>query len=214
MRDTAALAHPAIGVDMAQLRSLFNAGDLKAELRNPHIEPRVSEAVRARAIPSAVLIPIVPDDAGPRVVVTRRHRSIRFAGHICFPGGKCDEGDASMVETALREAHEEIGIAPAQVEVLGCLGDYYTQAGYRITPVVGLLGAAPAFRANPREVDEILSISLKRMLEPDSYRIAWRTATRGHIAFHEGDIRIAGPTVSLMVGLYECLLQAQGLLAP
>lgn len=212
MRDSQPLKHPEIAVDKGLLRQLFVEGGPFGELRNPHIEPRVGETVRARAKPSAVLIAVVDDPAGPRVLVTRRTQHIRFAGHICFPGGKVDDIDASIVDTALREAEEEICLAPSRVEVLGSLGDYYTQAGYCITPVVGIVDGPLEIAANPDEVDEIMSISMARMFQAENYRVTWRSETRGHISFHEGDIRIAGPTVSLMIGLYESLLQFRGLL--
>lgn len=210
MSGTQALDHPAIRADLGSLRRLFERADDFPELRNPHPEPRVSDEVRAGAKPAAVLIPVVDYDAGPRLLVTRRHRGIRFAGHVCFPGGTRDEEDASFVDTALREAREEIGLDPAKVEVLGRLGDYYSQSGFRIVPVVGLVRPPLQVRPNPGEVDAIYEISLARMLASDSYRITWRHTGRGHIAYVEDGVRIAGPTVSLMIGLYESLLGLEG----
>ncbi|HKI73437.1 MAG TPA: CoA pyrophosphatase, partial [Pseudomonadales bacterium] len=137
------------------------------------------------------------------------HRNIRFAGHICFPGGRVDPSDESAIATALRESEEEIALDPAEVDVLGALGDYYTQAGYRITPVVGLVSTNVTLSANPSEVEAIYRISLADMLRSQSYRLRHRTPTRGHYSYEEKDIRIAGPTVSLMIGLYESLLAFQ-----
>ena len=197
----AGLDHPNLDAGVALLRRFFEDSNEFPELRNPHIEPRVSESVRAGAKPSAVLIGIVDDPAGERLLVTRRHRNIRFAGHVCFPGGRVDP-----TETALREASEEIGLAPDTVEVLGSLGDYYTQTGYRITPVVGVVAPPLNLAANPSEVDAIYEISFARVLQSGSYKLTLR-GSRGHFSYHEGDVRIAGPTVSLMIGLYESLLR-------
>lgn len=195
---------PALDGDIRLLVDYFSDARESPELRNPHIEPRVGAEVRGRARPAAVLIAAIARD-NPTILVTRRHNRIRFAGHVCFPGGTVDPGDASPIETALRETGEEIGLDPAAVEVLGCLGDYYTQTGYCITPVVGLLHSRPTLVPNPAEVDEIYEISFARMLNPENYRLTWRNRERGHISWHEGDIRIAGPTVSIMIGLYESL---------
>lgn len=196
---------PALDGDIRLLVDHFSVERPSRELRNPHVEPRVAEEVRARARPAAVLIAAIVQDE-PTILVTRRHDRIRFAGHVCFPGGTVDPGDASPVETALRETEEEIGLDPAAVEILGCLGDYYTQTGYRITPVVGLVNSRPSLVPNPAEVDEIYEISLARVLNAGNYRLTWRNRERGHISWHQGDIRIAGPTVSIMIGLYESLL--------
>ncbi len=182
--------------------------DLAAgEVRNPHPEMPVPEAVKQSAKPAAVLIGIVPR-AEPTVLVTRRPGHIRFGGHICFPGGKMDADDRDEVSTALREAEEEIGLAPTGVEVLGTLGHYFTQSGYRIRPVVGLISDTSGIKANPSEVEEIIEISLARMFYRDAYQLAWRSADRGHLSYHEGTTRIAGPTVSMMIGLFERLHQA------
>ena len=202
----AGLDHPTLEAGVGTLRRFFAATDDFPELRNPHIEPRVSDQVRASAKPAAVLLAVVDDPDGARLIVTRRHRNIRFAGHVCFPGGKRDESDEDMVATALRETHEEIGLAPHQVEVLGRLGDYYTQAGYLIAPVVGVVPPTVTLSANPGEVDAIYQISLARTFQAQNYSLTYHGRGRGHFSFHEGEVRIAGPTVSLMIGLYESLL--------
>lgn len=207
--DATGLKHPPLAADVGLIRAYFAAAVAQPgqpELRNPHVEERVSEGVRQRAKPSAVLLPIINHAAGPTLLVTRRHAQIRFAGHICFPGGRFDTVDDSLVETALRETREEIDLASADIEVLGVLGDYYTQAGYRITPVVGLIQPPYQVLANPQEVAEIYEVSLARALDSANYTLTWHRPERGHYSFTEGDIRIAGPTVSLMIGLYEALL--------
>ncbi|MBD3647243.1 MAG: CoA pyrophosphatase [Pseudomonadales bacterium] len=191
--------------DVGMIRRYFAANPDPSEIRNPHPEKKVSEAVRSRARPAAVLIPIVDYPDGPALLVTRRHQNIRFAGHICFPGGSCDEGDESPVATALRESAEEINLDPSGVEVLGVLGNYYTQTGYRITPVVGVITPPLSVRANPAEVDEIMEVPLAHAFSPARYKVAWHNPERGHIAFTDDDVRIAGPTVSLLIGLCERL---------
>lgn len=207
---TLALAHPDLDIGVTGLRRFFAETRHLPELRNPHIEPAVPDHVRVQARPAAVLLAVVDDPAGARLIVTRRHRNIRFAGHVCFPGGKVDSEDSNPMATALREAREEIGLAPERVEVLGRLGDYYTQAGYLIAPVVGVVSPPLSLVANPAEVDAIYEISLARVFRADSYAISYRSPDRGHISFQQGQVRIAGPTVSLMIGLYESLLGVAG----
>jgi 8-oxo-dGTP pyrophosphatase MutT (NUDIX family) len=133
---------------------------------------------------------------------------------MCFPGGISDPGDSSAVATALRETHEEIDLGSEHLEVLGQLGTYYTQAGFKIVPVVALVKPGYQVRANPHEVDEIVEISMQKVLDPDSYKMTWHTRTRGHIAYEDGSVRIAGPTVSMMIGLYEALLKFSELNSP
>lgn len=209
---SSALDYPALDADVDLLRRFFDETRRFPELRNPHVEPRVSEAIRAEARPAAVLIAVIDDEAAPQVIVTRRNRNIRFAGQLCFPGGRTDVTDRNATDTALREAHEEIGLEQSRVDVLGRLGDYHTQTGYRITPVVGVVARPLRLAANPAEVEAIVEISLARVLRSASYTLTFMGNDRGHYSYHEGDVRIAGPTVSLMIGLYEALLGYTGAL--
>jgi len=193
-----------VEANLSLIRDLFIQTVDFAELRNPHVENLVSPDVRQQAAESAVLIPII-DDVTPRLMVTKRQTNIRFAGHLCFPGGRSDPGDKSGIETALRESAEEINIAAQDVEILGCLGHYYTQAGYKITPVVGIIQHPARVEANPSEVDSIYEVDLAKVLDPGSYKLTWQGDVRAHFSYSERDIRIAGPTVSLMIGLLETL---------
>lgn len=202
------LKHPVLDPDIQMIRDCMADPGGLPEIRNPHPEKPVSDEVRSRARPSAVLVPIVAAD-DPVLIVTRRHEEIRFGGHVCFPGGLQDEGDISPVDTALRETREEINLGGEHVEVLGELGPYYTQAGFRIIPVVALVKPGYVLRANPREVDEIYELSLRKVLDASHYRLTWHSPERGHYAYLEDNIRIAGPTVSIMIGLYEALLNFQ-----
>jgi 8-oxo-dGTP pyrophosphatase MutT (NUDIX family) len=195
-----------VPAELSLVRRYFKqkSQDRLAELRNPHVENPVSGSVKASAIKSAVLIPLIADrEREPRLLVTKRQAFIRFAGHLCFPGGTSDESDKSAIDTALRESLEEIDIARTDIEILGCLGDYYTQAGYRITPVVGVIQHPADVRANPDEVASVHEISLAKVLDSENYKLTWHGSDRAHYSFTEEDIRIAGPTVSIMIGFME-----------
>jgi 8-oxo-dGTP pyrophosphatase MutT (NUDIX family) len=203
--------HPPISVTARSLFEHFESDAAKelTPLRNPHHETKVDEKARRRAKPAAVLIPIVEREPESTVLLTRRHHSISYPGHLCFPGGRRDVGDASVEATALREAQEEIALDPRQVRVVGRLGDYVTQGGDRIAPVVALL--APPLDLVPREgeVEDIIEISLATIFRSDSYRLARRAprATSAHFFLEYRGAIVSGPTVSLLMGFYEELLK-------
>lgn len=132
----------------------------------------------------AVLIPLVPVLATPGlasrvgetgdldyvdfdVVYTLRSEHLpNHKGQVAFPGGK-RSGDEELLQTALRESSEEVGIVPSDVTVLGCLDDVSTMAGqYVITPWVGVLPPDYAFRANPLEVADIFAVRLTALGDP------------------------------------------------
>jgi 8-oxo-dGTP pyrophosphatase MutT (NUDIX family) len=121
--------------------------------------------------PAAVLVPLVwRPDAAPTVLLTRRTDSLpTHAGQVSFPGGKADAGDATPVDTALREAEEEIGLARDRVTVVGVLPPYVTITRFVVTPVVALLAPPLDLRAEPGEVAEIFEVPLARALDPDNY---------------------------------------------
>ena len=124
-----------------------------------------------RLVPAAVLVPFVLG-AAPSVLLTKRTAHLnKHAGQISFPGGRIDPDDASPEAAALREAHEEIALAPHQVEVMGRLGDYVTGTGYRITPVLGLLPEGTELEAlglipSPHEVESVFALPLSVLLDP------------------------------------------------
>lgn len=132
------------------------------------------------AIACAVLVPLLPlpghrDHEEYDVVYTLRSEHLpNHKGQVAFPGGK-RSGDEDLLGTALRESSEEVGIAPADVRVLGCLDDVSTMAGqYVITPWVGLLPADYPFQANPFEVADIFAVRLSALGDPRHHAQATR----------------------------------------
>jgi len=200
---------PDLDLDRPLLERYFASlgGRTPAEIGNYHQETPVGESIRARAIPASVLIPLVEHTDGLYVLLTRRSEDISYPGQVCFPGGRADPGDASPQATALREAHEEIGLDPESVRILGRLGDYYTQSAFRITPVVGLVRPPLELTPSPGEVTEILEVPLQVLTQAKSYRI-WRTVPEREQAFYaleHGKVRVTGPTVCVAMGFYEAL---------
>ena len=113
-------------------------------------------------IPAAVLILLYVKVGEVYLLFTRRTEKVAsHKGQISFPGGARDHKDESWETTALREAAEEVGITPAEVEVLGLLDDCLTvSSNYVVTPVVGATATPPQFQINPDEVEEIIEIPL------------------------------------------------------
>lgn len=132
---------------------------------------------------AAVLVLLVWRKEGPTVVLTRRSAFLpTHAGQISFPGGKKEALDASPIDTALREASEEIGLEPSSVSVLGTLPRLVTITRFSVVPVVGLI--APPFELVPQpdEVAEIFEVPLVRVMQQDQYlrHVFERDGEHGH----------------------------------
>lgn len=148
-------------MDIHRLRRAF------AGLGPPVASAREATAQRG----SAVLAPIYEDGGEAHVVLTRRSAALRVhSGEVSFPGGRRDEGER-LLDTALREAHEEIGLDPAAVEVVGELDHLGTiTSGSFIVPFVGVLPGRPHLTPSPAEVDAVLHVPLAELLDPAVYR--------------------------------------------
>ncbi len=133
--------------------------ELRADVRlfNPERPPRVA----------SVLIPLVMHADGICVLLTERTAHLHdHAGQISFPGGRVDDGDADAIATALREAHEEIGLPPANVDVVGTLPEYLTATGYKVTPVIGLIERPFSPVLDAFEVSEVFEVPLAFLMDP------------------------------------------------
>ena len=127
---------------------------------------------------AAVLIPIYPDaDGVHRLLLTKRPLTMpTHAGHLAFPGGRPDPEDRDPVDTALREAHEEVGIEPSAVEVIGFLDPIHTvEFTLFVVPVVGWMHSRPEFVPSEREVAKLLEPTLEELTDEDRWRFeVWR----------------------------------------
>lgn len=123
-------------------------------------------------IPAAVLIPLYCENGDYHVVFIKRTQTVStHKGQISFPGGSRDPEDADLRETALREAWEEVGLKPGDVEVLGELDDEFTTTShYVVTPFVGLIPWPHEFTACADEVAEILTVPLAKLLDGSAKR--------------------------------------------
>ncbi len=120
---------------------------------------------------AAVLVPLVRRPGGLTVLLTRRTDHLNdHAGQISFPGGRTDPQDADAVATALREAHEEVGLAADEIEVIGVLPTYTTVTAYEVTPVIGLLDPPRALALDAFEVAEVFEVPLAFLMDPANHR--------------------------------------------
>ncbi len=116
---------------------------------------------------AAVLMPIVDGGTSRQVIVFRRPETMsKHKGQYAFPGGRRDETDADLLATALRETHEELGIDPSRIHVLGPLAPIYTPSRYRIFPYVGWLDRMPEIVAQPDEVAEVVFVPYPWLADP------------------------------------------------
>jgi len=138
---------------------------LLARRRKRHI-------VDADRLQSAVLVPVFQKQGQYHVLLTRRTDKVKeHKGQISFPGGACEEADGTLVNTALRESAEEIGLAAEAVEVLGELDDAVSRtSNYIISPFVGLIPWPYQFKMNGDETAEIIEVPLPALLNGDSLR--------------------------------------------
>lgn len=121
-------------------------------------------------VPAAVLLGLVARAGGPHVLLTQRTAHLKdHAGQISLPGGRIETTDADAVAAALREAHEEIGLDPSGVEVLGELPVYDTVTGFRIHPVVGWIDKPSELVPDPFEVAEVFEVPLDFALDPRNH---------------------------------------------
>lgn len=172
------------------------AGDF---LMNPEFRDWVFE----RAVkPAAVLIPVVKRADELTVLMTKRTEKLNsHSGQIAFAGGKIDKADGSAVAAALREAREEIGLDPADVEVLGTMPEYFTGSGYRISPVVALVEDGVHLEANPEEVEYIFEVPLAFLMDDDNHVVGSREfggKQRHYLEMPFGDHYIWGVTAGII----------------
>lgn len=159
--------------------------------------------------PAAVLIGIVEHDK-PTVLLTQRAAHLNdHAGQISFPGGKVDPTDATPLDTALREAEEEIGLDRAFVTPVGYLDLYATGFGFRILPTVARVRPGFDLHVNTDEVDEAFEVPLAFLMDPINHQVhskEWRGMMRSYYAMPFADRYIWGATAGILRVLYERII--------
>jgi 8-oxo-dGTP pyrophosphatase MutT (NUDIX family) len=120
---------------------------------------------------ASVLIPMLKQDGAWHILFIRRTSNSNdpHSGQVAFPGGGSDPGDRDAVDTALREANEELGILPADVRILGHLMDFITVTGYRVTPIVASIPWPYPLVLEAKEVNRAFTIPLDWLVDPDNH---------------------------------------------
>jgi len=155
--------------------------------------------------PAGVLVAVQETDTGLQMILTKRSSALKHhPGQVAFPGGKVDADDADVVAAALREADEEIGLKPDNVEVVGTLPEHETITQFAVTPVLARVKQAFVPRGEPGEVEEIFNVPLAHLADISRYGIQsrhWRGVERHYYTVPYGPYYIWGATARMLHGL-------------
>ena len=170
-------------------------------------DPVMRKIAEVRPIrPAAVLVPVV-DKPEPTVLLTQRAQHLPdHPGQVSFPGGKIDKADASPLESALREAQEEIGLDRKAVTPIGYLDLYMTTLGYRIVPVLARVKPGFSLTLNSSEVDATFEVPLGFLMDQANvqrHSRDWNGMTRHYYAITFGERYIWGVTAGILRNMYD-----------
>ena len=161
----------------------------------------------ARHRPAAVLIPIVARPEGATILLTKRAAHLKdHAGQVAFPGGKMDQHETDPIQTAIREAEEEIGLGQRYIETIGYLEPYLSSTGFRIVPVVAAIDPSHHLSLDLNEVETTFEVPLTFLMNPahhETHSREWRGALRHYYAMPYKDYYIWGVTAGIIRNLYE-----------
>ena len=171
----------------------------------------VRERITRTLQPAGVLIPVMERVAGLSVLLTQRSAELKHhAGQVSFPGGRMEEHDRDIVHAALRETHEEVGIPPEAITVVGYLPPMPTITGYAVTPVVGLVADDVALQIDRTEVEYAFEVPLAFLLDSRNERALEREYQGRRVPtveFHYEGERIWGATAHILVELRKMLIK-------
>jgi len=177
-----------------------------------HQSPRILTA--KLQTPAAVLVAITDDKNNPQVILTRRAKHMpTHKGQIAFPGGKAEHEDASLVATALREAYEEVALAPEAVTVVGQMGQVLSRQGFVVTPVVGVVAAEVVSELVPNlgELDRIFTVPLSFFMDsaPEMDALPLSEGVKQVPSFYYDEYRIWGMTAFILAEFVNLVYDAR-----
>ncbi len=153
--------------------------------------------------PAGVLIPVMVRERELSVLLTQRSAALKHhAGQVSFPGGRMEEHDLDVRVTALRETHEEVGIEPHHVAVIGYLAPMPTITGYAVTPVIGLVSESAELLIDRTEVEYAFEVPLEFLLDETNDRLVDREfqgRSYPMVEFHYDEQRIWGATAQMLL---------------
>ena len=163
---------------------------------------------------AAVLIPLYKKDGNCHILFTKRTQQVKHhKGQISFPGGVFDEGDGDLRKTALREAHEEIGLEEKDAQVIGVLDDIVTVTGFVVTPFVGTIPYPYSFTLSPIEIEELIEVPLIHLLDERCFsegEMEDEYGRRAIYTYQYGRHTIWGATAQILKQLLELLPTPEG----
>ena len=163
-----------------------------------------------RQNPASVLVPVIGRPGHPTVLLTRRSDALaHHAGQVCFPGGRVEETDIDIVDTALRETEEEIGLNRRHVEIIGKLDNYVTRTGFAVTPVVGLVSPPFDLNINSVEVADVFEVPISFVLDRRNHERQskeWQNKMRHFYVLPHPDFYIWGATAGMLVHFANMML--------
>lgn len=171
------------------------------------VRERILQSLR----PAGVLIPVLERPGQLSVLLTQRSAELKHhAGQVSFPGGRMEDTDEDVVQAALRETHEEVGIPPDAITVIGYLDPMPTVTGYAVTPVVGMVSGDAPLRLDRTEVEYAFEVPLTFLLDERNERASEREyegRTIPTVEFHYESERIWGATAHMVIELRKLLFK-------
>jgi 8-oxo-dGTP pyrophosphatase MutT (NUDIX family) len=177
------------------------------------VSPTLREILDRPGRPASVLLALIERQSGPTVLFTERAAHLKdHAGQVSLPGGRLSPGE-SAAQAALREAHEEVGLAPASVDVIGSLDEFLTGTGFTITPVVGVVtdGGFVA-TPDPREVAGVFEVPLGVILDRTALSVGYFERHGSRLLtyeLHHSGRRIWGATAAVLRNFQEVILDEE-----
>lgn len=176
--------------------------------RWPHA---MREQLAGPLTPAGVLVPIIERPVGLSILLTQRAPDLKHhAGQASFPGGRMEDHDATVQDTALRETHEEVGIDPSHVDVIGYLQAMPTITGFAVTPVVGLVSDNAELVIDRTEVDYTFEVPLDFLLDEGNDRLVdrvWNGKAFRLKEFHYDGERVWGATAYMLLAFRNFVLK-------